>query len=386
MQAYTTRGTPLALAAPIGSGREGTVYTITNTPRHVAKLYHEPNSETTAKIRTMISNSPVAARTNPPTVCWPIDLLYNVHGAAVGCMLPRLHNTVTLAQLRTATGRSASAPGTTWEFLLAAGHNTASAIAALHQEGYVVGDIAGPNILVHKTATITLIDTDSIQVPQPNGGVFRCHMAGAGYLPPELEDENLRTVDRTTAHDHFALAVLLYRLLLEDTHPHSGARHGNGAPTSPAGTIENGHSANTTGSPVTPRPDAVPSSILPTCLQELARQCFITAHHNPTQRPTAKDWARALSQARHQLTRCHKNPTHVYSTHLERCPWCKHAKTSGSDLYPNPHEISPQRPRGRPERHEHIQPPTWEESAAQDTALSPVGTGREPLASAWRNA
>ena len=62
---------------------------------------------------------------------------------------------------------------------------------ALHERGYVVGDVNESNILVNRGALVTLIDTDSFQVRSAEQ-VYRCRVGKPEYTPPELQRAALR--------------------------------------------------------------------------------------------------------------------------------------------------------------------------------------------------
>jgi hypothetical protein len=51
-------------------------------------------------------------------------------------------------------------------------------------------------------------------------------------------------------------------------------------------------------------------------------RCFVDGHREPGVRPSAWDWHHALKQSEHQLQNCEANQHHLYSGHLDRCPWC----------------------------------------------------------------
>ncbi|MBI4492661.1 MAG: hypothetical protein HY690_07710 [Chloroflexi bacterium] len=115
-------------------------------------------------------------------------------------------------------------PQFTWEYLLRAGRNLASIVAALHSRGYVVGDLNESNVVVTESALVTLVDCDTMQVVDPaSGTVYRCSVGKAEYTPPELQGVDFATVDRNPYHDNFALAVLIFILLMEGVHPFAGA-------------------------------------------------------------------------------------------------------------------------------------------------------------------
>src|SRR5712691_4689158 len=81
------------------------------------------------------------------------------------------------------------------------------------------------------TALVTLVDTDSFQVCEPhNGVVYRCPVGKPEFTPPELQGCPFAQVDRAPEHDLFGLAVLLFQLLMEGTHPFAGVYQGHGDP------------------------------------------------------------------------------------------------------------------------------------------------------------
>src|SRR5439155_19445245 len=102
-----------------------------------------------------------------------------------------------------------------YPYLLHTARNLAVAMRALHQRGYVIGDLNESNILVSDTALVTLIDTDSFQVRDPqSGSVYRCPVGKPEYTPPELQGRSFADCNRQVEHDLFGLAVLIYQLLM----------------------------------------------------------------------------------------------------------------------------------------------------------------------------
>ena len=67
---------------------------------------------------------------------------------------------------------------------------------------------------------LSLIDTDSFQFAC-QGRVYRGTFAKDGYVPAELLNVDLHTIDRTQEHDAFALAVCIFQLLMDGNHPFS---------------------------------------------------------------------------------------------------------------------------------------------------------------------
>jgi len=79
-------------------------------------------------------------------------------------------------------------PAFTYRHLLRTAQNLAAAVDVLHAHGYVAGDLNESNVLVADTALVTLVDTDSFQVRDPeSGAVYRCPVGKPEFTPPELQ-------------------------------------------------------------------------------------------------------------------------------------------------------------------------------------------------------
>jgi DNA-binding helix-hairpin-helix protein with protein kinase domain len=144
------------------------------------------------------------------------------------------------------------------------------------------------------------------------------------YTPPELQGVAFADVDRLPQHDAFALAVLIFQLLMGGIHPFAGRYTGAGEPDSIQARIAVGHwpYAWLRTGPVQPSPHAPPWFALPPSVQELLRGCFEDAHAEPESRPSAAKWEQALEESEQELTTCPHDGQHVYHRRLDRCPWC----------------------------------------------------------------
>ena len=276
------------------------------------------------------------------SIAWPVDGILDVQGNCVGFLMPTIDHqrTIPLLKLYNPKDRRLTAPDFTWRYLLRTAGNIAITLAALHTKGYVVGDLNESNILVSMSALITIVDCDSMQVPYADQKAFRCTVGKAEYTPPELQGCDFRQINRAPWHDNFALAVIIFLLLMEGNHPFMGIWQGN--VTRPIQTIEQNIRAGafpyTRGSsPTVPPRGALPFDTLPPTLQVLMQRSFVESTQSPNHRPTAHDWYTALSDAESQLTTCRVNSQHWYSNHLQECPWCQRIRMQGvPDPYPFP--------------------------------------------------
>ncbi len=170
---------------------------------------------------------------------------------------------------------------------------------------------------------------------------FRCAVGKPEYIAPEIQGADFRQIDRTPEQDNFALAVLIFQLLMQGTHPFAGRFTGQGEPDLPARRIAAGFwpYAKKPRGPYEPNPTAPPFTVLPFLVRELMRQCFEDGHDRPSSRPDAKDWRRALAEADAELTDCVANDQHHFHKSLDACPWCELKDRQGRDPFPSREQI-----------------------------------------------
>jgi DNA-binding helix-hairpin-helix protein with protein kinase domain len=311
---------------PLGRGGEATIYAVPGRPDIAAKIYHNPSDEHAGKLAAMLAAPPVP----PPqpgqhvTLAWPTNrLLEPDNDRIIGYLMPRLDKAHLIWEIYNPGLRREICPHFHHGSLLRTARNLAAVVHSLHECGYVAGDLNESNVLVTPQALVTLIDVDSIQVPGSDR-LYRCRVGRAEYAPPELQGAAFAEVDRLPQHDAFALAVLIFQLLMQGIHPFAGTSSGNGEPDSIAARIAAGHwpYAWRREGPIQPSPHAPPWFVLPPSVQELLRRCFEDAHEQPDLRPSAAEWQNALEEAERHLTTCPQARHHVYHRGLDRCPWC----------------------------------------------------------------
>jgi hypothetical protein len=358
-------------ALELGAGGEAVVYAVTG--ELVAKLYHQPTLERARKLSLMLANPPrMPAGT---AIAWPVDLLMDARGAFAGFLMPRAEGP-RVFEFYNPVSRRETAPGFHPGLLHRAGRNLAAAFAALHAAGYVVGDVNESNFLVSPAdGSVTLVDADSLQVADGAAGtLFRSRVGKAEFTPPELQGVSFGEVDRGWQHDAFGLAVVIYLLLMEGTHPFA-ARMDAAAEASPVQErIRAGRFPHTT-----PDDDCHPPRLSPRFdaldpeLQTLFVRAFGDGHTAPLVRPTAAEWCDALEQAEARLVACAANPLHRHAPHLTACPWCERARLlGGRDPFP---QHATARPRRRPTRPR--------VSLRRPTPAGPVSSARGTGVPAW---
>ncbi|MGF1492687.1 MAG: DNA-binding protein [Microcoleaceae cyanobacterium] len=326
----------------IGSGGEGRIFPVEGDDSLVAKIYHKLTDEDADKLTVMYNHPPASINAIPgfPSIAWPVDLVRSTdqRRRIVGFLMPRVHQALPIHTFYTPKTRRERKPLFNYLYLHRTARNLAASVADLHASGYVIGDVNESNILVTDTALVTLVDTDSFQVRDPDTEVlYRCPVGKPEFTPPELQGLTFRNLDRTPEQDCFGLAVLIFQLLMEGTHPFSGVYQDRGDPPSIEGRIKSGHFVyGQQRVPYKPMPLAPNFEILSPDLQDLFVQCFEVGHRDSSARPAARDWLVALKQAESALVTCETYSQHRYGDHLDTCPWCdRTAQLNGRDPFPS---------------------------------------------------
>jgi serine/threonine protein kinase len=321
------------------SGGEGAIYTVAGRIDVLAKIFHRPSLDRAVKLQLML-NSPPSDPTvsqNHRSICWPIDSLIDSDRSIVGFLMPRIDGASNLELFRISNPRTRRqlADGFTWRHLLRIGANLASAVAAIHSRGYVIGDFNEVNIMVSNQGLVSLIDCDSMQVRDPSGtSVYRCLVRWPDFTPPELVGQDFSQFDGIPEHDNFALGVILFKLLMEGTHPYAGIWAGFGEAPIVEERIRTNATPYIPNSRIRPMPGAPRFGMLDTNLQDNFLRLFGEGHSNPSARPRPAEWQRALSSAETTLKICRFNLRHVYAPHSSSCPWCERAQLNGTDPFP----------------------------------------------------
>ncbi|HEX8694034.1 MAG TPA: hypothetical protein VF746_16550 [Longimicrobium sp.] len=338
-------------ALELGAGGEARVLGLPRDPTLVAKLYHAPTIQRARKLALMMEDPPeldpaVAA------LAWPCDLLLDGRGRFAGFLMPRAEGPRVFEFYNPSTRRR-TAPLCHYGVLHRAGANLAAAFEALHARGYVVGDVNESNVLLGEGGAVTLVDTDSFQVRDPDDGtVHRSHVGKPEFTPPELQGLSFAELDRLPEHDLFGLAALLFLLLMEGTHPFASRLADGGEVPPVEERIRRGLFPHGAEHPVCRPPRLAPRfELLDPALQALFLRAFLGGHQDPAARPTAAEWRGALAGAEAALVTCATNPRHRHGPHLDACPWCERAGLlQGRDPFPEQAAPAPPRPARAPRR------------------------------------
>ncbi|MGM3307924.1 protein kinase domain-containing protein [Anabaena sp. WFMT] len=308
----------------------------TNLNGYLAKIYHLPTPERLQKLAVMISYPPTDPNShlNHISFAWPKSLLKDANGNYVGFLMPEVRNARQLIDIYNPQRCQKLKLAINWRFLHVTALNIASFIAAIHDSGYVLGDIKPQNILVNNRALPSIIDTDSFQVKNPkNGKVYRCLVGSDGYTPPELIDADIASIEQTEIHDRFRLAVIIYQLLFSGNSPFQGKWIGAGETPEVNELIRQGLWLYSPNSLIQSVERTIPLDIVHPEVKKYFLKCFNDGYENPNLRPTAKEWMTALKVASNELNVCKVVDSHYYSQTYGKCYWCDRSTKLGIDIF-----------------------------------------------------
>lgn len=221
-------GRRYVLEKEIGSGGEGSVYAIKGC-RLVAKLYKKISAGQEQKLLYMVyhhmPNLLDDAGRRVLTLAWPSDVLYDDSGHFIGYVMPLINGGIEIFEIcRGCTSPKAKRmfPQYSWRLNVEVAKNLAVAVDYLHSQNCIIGDMNCKNILVNADGSVSILDTDSFDLTDPQTGThFKCGAGTEDYLAPELQGRNLRQESsKFTIHsDAFALAIHIFQLLMDNYHP-----------------------------------------------------------------------------------------------------------------------------------------------------------------------
>ena len=325
----------LQLGHEIGRGADGTVYAALSRAHWAAKIYREDlAAQRHKKIKAMVDGG---WSTNSSAVTFPIDALFAGDGRFVGFTMRRIGYHQPIHRLYATTRRKLEFPTANFRFLTQVAANAARAVAAVHQTGCVVGGVNHSEFLVARNGAVTLVDTDSFQVPS-RYSLFPCKTGAPEFLAPELQGRSIAPGEWTENHDCFGLAVLIFQLLFLGRHPYAGTPL-EGGDLQLADAISNfrfAFSPDQSETAMQPPPGVPKLADLPPSIA-LAFQTAFQREGQIADRPSAADWVCLLEEAKTDFIVCRSNPAHHYYRQADECPWCRmEAAYPGLILFPSP--------------------------------------------------
>ena len=232
-------GTALRLGTRLAAGGEGTIYDLGDGT--VAKLYHAGKLTQGRKDKL---EAMAAAALDCPGVCWPQALLYDGAGRFVGYRMPKARGRELQRCLFTRPALEKNFPEWKKADTVQLCVTILETICALHSQGVILGDINPLNILVESPTEVWFVDCDSYQF-----GVYPCPVGTVRFTAPEIQKRDFATFLRTPGNENFAVATLLFMIMLPGKSPY--AQQGGGEPGAAIQAMEfpyacgDNHSANT---------------------------------------------------------------------------------------------------------------------------------------------
>lgn len=330
----TNAGERIQLVEALAQGGEGEVWK-TSKKGYLAKIYQHPTQERIDKLQVMLNYPPRDPNTyrNHVSFAWPLSLLEDSSGNEIGFLMPGIDGGRELLQVYSPRLRKRNKLEVDWRFLHVTALNVASIIQALHQAGYVLGDIKPQNILVNNRALPSIIDTDSFQVrDRDTGKIHRCPVASENYTPVELLGKDITQVNQDETHDRFRLAVIIHCLLFGDT-PFKGQWIGQGDAPEPTELVKRGWWPYAQDSLIKPSNLTIPLDVVSPELKSCFLRAFNEGHQQPSLRPSAGEWTKVLNDAVKHLKECSLKTLHVFSSHQGRCYWCQRTNELGVDIF-----------------------------------------------------
>ena len=212
-------GNPIVPGLQLGEGGEAVVHLVNGQPGLVLKMWHPgrtpPNAD--VKIRHMVNN-PVRPRLGETwKITWPQHLVTE-NGVIVGYTMPVLspseqwepivsyYNRRSALNTGMAQGREIRI-----DDRVRMAHNLALVFRAVHDAGYVIGDVNEGNVEANRQNDIAMTGCESYGFTDPaTGRIFSNEMGRPEFQAPEAQGNY---ANRTQNHDLFGLAVLVFHLL-----------------------------------------------------------------------------------------------------------------------------------------------------------------------------
>ena len=216
----------ITLLKKLAEGGEGAVFT-TNIPGHVAKIYKREKLTTDrkAKIEIMVSKQIVRK-----AICFPEAIIENEQGEFVGYLMPQAKGIELGKSVFQPKLLLQKFPNWNKSDLVQLCLTILEEIRFLNNLNVILGDINPMNILVVSPKKVYFVDCDSYQIEG-----YPCTVGTANFSAPEIMDRDYATFLRTQEMENFAIATLMFMIMLPGKAPYSAV-----GGTSPAGNIKNG--------------------------------------------------------------------------------------------------------------------------------------------------
>jgi serine/threonine protein kinase len=291
-------GKVLTLGASVDRGNEAAIFEHPTNPGALVKLYRAPTDLHGKKLRAFLNHPPVNHRRKDGGLpfAFPTELVLDiVSGAVRGFLMPRVRGMPLYC-----VWNPQLAPRSDLDYRVSVARNICRTLQAVHDAGYVAGDLSPQNCLVHGE-NVSFIDCDS----WGRGTRFPCLVGTPDWTAPEIQGPAFTTTPRTPLTDAFGCAVIVWQLLHEGFHPCFGCWAGAGnAPSLPECIRRGVFPAARPSAGWQPVPSVPPFANLPQRVQDLCLRVFGPV--DPSSRPSPEEWADALEACRTKFAKARR--------------------------------------------------------------------------------
>jgi rRNA-processing protein FCF1 len=213
-------GRPVRLVKKLGSGGEGAVFD-TDQGSFLCKVYHSNRLTIGAQQKIELMTTRKVANS---AICWPLEPVVDGQGVFRGFLMPRASGEPLGHGLFIPTVWQTKRPTWTRRESVQLASRVLEQIDYLHQMRVLLGDINPMNILVQDEKTIFFVDCDSFQVEG-----FPCPVGSPNFVAPEIQGVDFSRFLRTEEHELFAVATLLFMIMMPGKCPYSHQGGADGA-------------------------------------------------------------------------------------------------------------------------------------------------------------
>ena len=217
----TSSGKLVRLRSTLSEGGEGKIF-LTDDSAVVCKIYR-PDKLTNLKrdkIKLMLTRS---MRTQG--IAWPIDIVTNAEGEFCGYIMPKARGIPMQPTIFVKPHFEKKLPAWKRRDLAKVCLRFLDLVKTLHDANVLVGDINPLNVLINPDSTdVWLVDTDSFQIEN-----YPCPVGTVHFTAPEIQGQDYGRFLRTTDHELFAVATMLFAILMCGKYPYSQQGGGTAA-------------------------------------------------------------------------------------------------------------------------------------------------------------
>jgi serine/threonine protein kinase len=149
-------------------------------------------------------------------ICWPIDMVENHEGVRIGYLMNKARGVELQKSLFIKPLMEKHFGSWTKVDTVRLALTILNKISKLHCNNIVIGDINPLNILVNSPEEVYFVDTDSYQIED-----LPCFVGTVFFTAPELQRKNFRTFLRTLGNERFAVATILFMIMLPGKPPYA---------------------------------------------------------------------------------------------------------------------------------------------------------------------